>query len=473
MAELYVVIVKNDSGSDQEIEELGITIADSETYNISEQFDYHEIFGAGTLRDLVAAGTLVINNGADLSATDGVDWIEALNTYKANDRFYTKTQLGASGSSAVHWDNISNTPAFGAMTWKEPVIYRVLNTTGSTTGAVTGDIIVNGGNYEQYDGSSWNTIGTVTTGDRVIDLAQVDNAIVDYDGSVWAVTDTPVLGDAVMVDDDGDGKQAQYVYNDADWMKIGDVDFAGHFDGGANKHDASEIDTEGTYTNIPGTPTDLETTISAIDTKIGEISAEASDKNTLNEAYDEGGAGVGREITVDAGAVKFSASGGYAPMELTDLSSAPNTSLIQGQMCMVDGVLYCYDSTRLKWLSVQRELLVFGRKGRLTNGWLSFGVGSLPSNNSGYRLLRNGVIIGMSVQCDKTVVNGSADIHVRRNDASPNITTLTILSGTYGSSDTNYNVNVLADEFLQCRVAKATSGGIEDPVVMIELAYII
>lgn len=42
-----------------------------------------------------------------------------------------------------------------------------------------------------------------------------------------------------------------------------------HLDGNPSKHDASEIDVEGTYTNIPGTPTDLESTIAAIDTLLG------------------------------------------------------------------------------------------------------------------------------------------------------------------------------------------------------------
>jgi hypothetical protein len=42
-----------------------------------------------------------------------------------------------------------------------------------------------------------------------------------------------------------------------------------HLNGGPWKHDASEIDVEGIYANIPGTPTDLETTIAAINTVIG------------------------------------------------------------------------------------------------------------------------------------------------------------------------------------------------------------
>lgn len=44
-----------------------------------------------------------------------------------------------------------------------------------------------------------------------------------------------------------------------------------HLDGGSHKHDASEVDVEGTYANISGTPTDLENTVSAINTKLGTI----------------------------------------------------------------------------------------------------------------------------------------------------------------------------------------------------------
>jgi len=472
MAELYTVIIKNNTATDRVIEELGITILGNTTYNMSEQFDYHEIFGAETLRDFVSNGNLVVNNGtSDLSAVDGYDWIEVLNTYNAKDLFYTKSQLQTSGDSSIHWDNITNTPSYGAMEWKEPAKFIVLNTDGDTTGALPEDVIIDGTDYKQYDGSTWTTIGSISSGDRVINLDQAENAIIEYDGSVWTVPESPSESDAVMIDDDGDGKQAQYVYDGTSWKKIGDVDFAHHFNGDPSKHDASEIDVEGTYTNIPGTPTNLETTISTISSQLGSVAASAADRNTLDESYDEGGQGQGRIINADSGAVKIEATGGYSPLELAQLSTAPNTGLAGGQLCVVDGLLYVYDAVRLKWLSVNRELLVFGRKGVSKNTWLSFCVGNLPSNNSGFRLMRNGVITSISAHADTTVVNGNADIHVRRNDASPNIATLTMASGTHGTSDTNYNVNVLKDEFLQCYLEKSTTGGVEDVVVMMEMAY--
>lgn len=43
-----------------------------------------------------------------------------------------------------------------------------------------------------------------------------------------------------------------------------------HLDGGSGKHDASEIDDENTYTYIDGSPTNVDSTLSYIDTELGE-----------------------------------------------------------------------------------------------------------------------------------------------------------------------------------------------------------
>ncbi len=54
-------------------------------------------------------------------------------------------------------------------------------------------------------------------------------------------------------------------------LGFGEGSLGDHLNGEANKHDASEIDVEGTYDRIPGTPTDLETTISSINDVLAEI----------------------------------------------------------------------------------------------------------------------------------------------------------------------------------------------------------
>ena len=96
-------------------------------------------------------------------------------------RYYTKTQLQTGGQADISWDNISNAPQFGSVHWKDPV-----DRTDTSYGS----------------------------------------------GTTLPLTDNEV-NDARMVEDDGDGKPAQYVcvategpWNEQ-WKKIADVDW-GH-----------------------------------------------------------------------------------------------------------------------------------------------------------------------------------------------------------------------------------------------------
>lgn len=188
--------------------------------------------------------------------------------------------------------------------------------------------------------------------------------------------------------------------------------------------------------------------------------------NTLDDAYDEGGDGVGRIITVDSGAVKLDATtSGNAPIELMEQSTLPTLGLAGGQLSVKGGVLYTYDSTRSKWLSVQRMFLTFGRKGKTKNQFLAFGAGELYSNNSGYRLARNATIVAITGQLD---ASGTCDMRIRKNDSTINVATLNI-SSTIGNSDITPNVDLSADDYLQSYLE--STAGVEDPMVVVEVAW--
>ena len=69
---VYVVIIKNNSGSSQTIDELGVTIANGSLKTLSNNYTYSQIADSDILRNLVALGSLVVNDGtADLTATNG------------------------------------------------------------------------------------------------------------------------------------------------------------------------------------------------------------------------------------------------------------------------------------------------------------------------------------------------------------------------------------------------------------------
>ena len=63
--------------------------------------------------------------------------------------------------------------------------------------------------------------------------------------------------------------------------------------------------------------------------------------------------------------------------------------------------------------------------------------------------------------------SGTCDIHIRKNDAAANIATLSI-SGATGDGNTPM-VNINANDFLQSFCENGTN--VEDPVVVVELAY--
>ena len=466
---MWTVIAKNSSGSTQTIEDLGVSILDTQQFDLSESFTFDEIAGSDDLRAHALAGTLVINDGSgDLSAANGVLWLTLTNAKDLIDNHYTETEMQTSGQSQMHWDNITNAPSFAEPGWVEPVICRVLERDqGTPPAGVDGDFYLDNQATPHlwwYDSAAWNDQGAISEGDRFIDLNDADESIYEWESSAWTDHGANSDNDAVMVDDDGDGKQSQYIYDTTGttWTKIGDVDFGGHLDGGASKHDAGEIDVEGTYTNFTS-PTDLETALGSIDTALGN----GLDHNSLDEAYDEGGAGVGRTITADNGAVKLDpAAGGYAPLELVPTASLPSNDLQDGQVCTVGGIMYIYDATRTLWISVQRMSFMFGRAGKTRDQYLDFGAGGLPTNNSGVRLIRDAVITGISVQLDAT---GTCTVSIRKNDSATDLLSLAV-SGTIGSINAAANLATLVDgDYLQCYLAATTK--VNDPVVMIELGW--
>lgn len=466
----WTVILKNGSGSTVVLEDFGIEILNGSQITLSDFFDYSDIADSKELDTFIGNGDLVLNDGStDLSAADGVNYIKRDNIHNDLETHYTKTELNtAGGGGVVDWANIINAPSFGSPTWIEPVLYMVTAISASPppTPAV-GDVYIDTDdqNYYKYNGATWTSIGSASADDRVVDLSVNPQTVAVFDGSTsWDAEPEEADNSAVMVNDDGDLKNAQYVYQteDGTWTKIADVDFDDHLNGGPSKHDASEIDVEGTYSNFSNSPGDLETIIGDINTQM----TEALDNNTLDGAYDEGGAGAGRIITADSGAVEIDTSAATtAPLRLVPKGSLPTTSLTDGQLAITDGILFVYDATRGKWLSVQRQFLVFGRRGNTRNQYLNFAAGTLPSNNSGYRMGRNVTIVSLSGQLD---VSGSCDMHVRRNDVATNISSLTITTAT-GASDISVNVDVNANDFLQSFLSAAAN--VEDPMLVVEIAY--
>lgn len=474
MAVMYDVVIKNDSTAAVMVEDLGISVGAASQEDFHEQFTFDALAGSDDLRTLVAAGTLTLNDGSsDLSAADGEDYLTLGTLEYLDDNYYTQTQLSTSGQSSVHWDNVTNAPAWGSVSWLDPILFRVIAIDTTATASAVGDVYcdTDDDKYYKWNGASWDDAGDAAEGDRVINLDETNEPIWVFSSGSFGSDSTANDADAAIIDDDGDGSAAQYVYQipGNDWVKIADADFSGHLDGGASKHDASEIDVEGSYTYIA--TGDLESAIEDIDDELGSLNSAigAISQNTLDEAYDEGGAGVGRSITVDAGAVVMDTSAATnAPLQLTAKAAAPSTGLADGQLYRdTDGILYTYDSTRAKWLSVERKTFYWGKAGRSRNQYL-MSIASIASNNSGYRLMRDATIVGISAQYDANVT-ANATAQIEKDDGGSSIASQVVTTGNAGAQTTTTNVDVDQGSFLQAYLACANR--CEDAVVVIEVAW--
>ena len=238
-------------------------------------------------------------------------------------------------------------------------------------------------------------------------------------------------------------------------------DIDDHTDGTANKHDASEIDVETSRTTLGITaPTDLESALGDIDTALGAWS--------LDKAYDTAaGSGAGRTVNVDAGPMKLDrGSSTDASFEIAPKASLPTTNLADGQMDIRAGIMYVYDATRGLWLSHDRQNMSFGENQAVLNDRYLFNYGGqVISSLSGMRMMRNATITGISAQLS---ASGTVDVRIRKNGSATNILSLS-LSSAQGGQNAAANVNLDQGDWLMCYVEP--TGTIRNPIVTVEYAW--
>lgn len=129
---------------------------------------------------------------------------------------------------------------------------------------------------------------------------------------------------------------------------------------------------------------------------------------TLDHAYNSAPS-ENKFITIDDGPVEFNASNNYAPIQLTEISYAPSQDLAGGQIANINGVLYSYDATRGKWLSIDQPNVSY--QARLGDAnYLSTGYHS--DTNAGYLAARDGTILAVAANGGKGNQTKEFEIHV-------------------------------------------------------------
>lgn len=255
--------------------------------------DYAYITSEDTNTDVTALELEELTDGSDTTL------------HNHDNRYYTKTQLQNSGQSQVHWGNITDAPSFGAPSWREPVEF-MLNGKG-TAAQMNGSTPNEGWSWwntddnhiYKYVSGSWVDQGAPTEGYRVIfrDGTGSNDYVYTFTGGSWDAGVAPEDNWAVMVNDDGDGKAAQYLFDDdnapPNWIKIADVDW----------YQASFIHVDPTTDLIS---TNVQSALEELQQEILNIIDGTQDiQHSLDDAYDDGSI-----ISVDSTDVDWQLSDG-------------------------------------------------------------------------------------------------------------------------------------------------------------------
>jgi hypothetical protein len=129
-----------------------------------------------------------------------------------------------------------------------------------------------------------------------------------------------------------------------------------------------------------------------------------------------------------------------------------------------NGLTYNYD-IRDKWLSLDRQMFAFGRRGKTNNQYLNYFGGTLPSITSGIRVIRDACITGMAGQIKDI---GTCTFYIRINNSVTSVTQLDILTD-YGNENDSININLNKGDTIHCYFDSIVER--VNPMVMVELAW--
>lgn len=136
---------------------------------------------------------------------------------------------------------------------------------------------------------------------------------------------------------------------------------------------------------------------------------------------------------------------------------------VDGSIEVKGGILYTYDATRTKWLSVDRQTFLAARKSNATNVYMRTPDG-IAHSETGIRVLRDATIVGIAAQTDAAE---SWTLEIRRNDSATIIASL-VISAASGDQDATINADVDQGDELQFYI---NGTQVKSPVGWIELAY--
>ena len=181
------------------------------------------------------------------------------------------------------------------------------------------------------------------------------------------------------------------------------------------------------------------------------------------------------QLTIDPG------TSDTAPLELTPLTTAPGTNLSGGQMAVINGELYFYDTTRSEWLSVTTMPLTFARNGDIDTQSLYFG-GRITNQNAQAVMPLDGTIVHISgisqavMPLDGTIVhisgissagNATKEFQLRIRNGGTNVSATTFNFSGNAYNDTAVDIDFSAGDVIALRARDDGNGVITNPSIIV------
>ena len=160
---------------------------------------------------------------------------------------------------------------------------------------------------------------------------------------------------------------------------------------------------------------------------------------------------------------------GIPALELNPQTTPVGTAT--GQLAVIGNILYMYDATRVKWLSVAETALQFSRDGNVNTQTLRFG-GDMINGGLGPLMPREGTIVAITATTFSNP-NKNFELRVRRYDSTSGIISTTqndIFALTnFEYVNVNMNIDFGPNDFITIR--GSAGGNAQDLTVVVWIKW--
>lgn len=157
---------------------------------------------------------------------------------------------------------------------------------------------------------------------------------------------------------------------------------------------------------------------------------------------------------------------GIPVLELTP-QSAP-TGNTTGQLAVIGDLLYMYDDTRGKWLSVESTTFQFGKNGNTNSQNLEFG-GAMVSGSSGPLMPFDGTIVAITANSSGGTSTKEFQVRVRNGTTNISSTSFNLSSNIYNNS--SLNIDFSAGDYITTRARDNSDGNVSNPGIVVWIKW--